>query len=207
MKERILLFIIVLGLTAFIYIFQSYTVWGLTLLVSLMALYALFTNIAYKICQSYRVNYPNEFEDIKQVALLGLWKACLNYDKNRGAISTYAYPIVKNHINIYVRGLRKHQNRYTSFSEPIKDNLTVEDIIASEIDYEEDIVDRAYVAEVTKKIPVVFTDEREQFIFKEYINGYTQAQTAQKMNLSQPQISRLQKRVKSKIYKLGGAYV
>ena len=49
MKERILLFIIVLGLTAFIYIFQSYTVWGLTLLVSLMALYALFTNIAYKI--------------------------------------------------------------------------------------------------------------------------------------------------------------
>lgn len=165
------------------------------------------TNIAYKICQSYRVNYPNEFEDIKQVALLGLWKACLNYDENRGAISTYAYPIVKNHINIYVRGLRKHQNRYISFSEPITDNLTVEDIIASEIDYEEDIVDRAYVAEVTKKIPVVFTDEREQFIFKEYINGYTQAQTAKKMNLSQPQISRLQKRVKSKIYKLGGAYV
>ena len=49
MKERILLFIIVLGLTAFIYIFQSYTVWGLALLISLMAVYALFTNIAYKI--------------------------------------------------------------------------------------------------------------------------------------------------------------
>ena len=49
MKERILLFIIVLGLTAFIYIFQSYTVWGLALLVSLMSVYAIFTNIAYKI--------------------------------------------------------------------------------------------------------------------------------------------------------------
>ncbi len=51
MKERILLFLIVLGLTAFIYIFQSYTVWGLAILVSLMATYALFTNIAYKIKQ------------------------------------------------------------------------------------------------------------------------------------------------------------
>ena len=49
MKERILLFIIVLGLTAFIYIFLSYTVWGLALLVSLMSVYAIFTNIAYKI--------------------------------------------------------------------------------------------------------------------------------------------------------------
>lgn len=54
MKERILLFLIVLGLTAFIYIFQSYTVWGLAILVSLMAIYALFTNIAYKIKQ--RIN-------------------------------------------------------------------------------------------------------------------------------------------------------
>lgn len=49
MKERILLFFIVLGLTAFIYIFQSYTIWGLALFVSLMTLYAIFTNIAYKI--------------------------------------------------------------------------------------------------------------------------------------------------------------
>ncbi len=49
MKERILLFFIVLGLTAFIYIFQSYTVWGLAILVLLMAVYAIFTNIAYKI--------------------------------------------------------------------------------------------------------------------------------------------------------------
>ena len=48
MKERILLFIIVLGLTAFIYIFQSYTVWGLALLVSLMSVYAIFTNIENK---------------------------------------------------------------------------------------------------------------------------------------------------------------
>lgn len=49
MKERLLLLFIVLGLTAFIYIFQSYTVWGLAILVSIMAVYAIFTSIATKI--------------------------------------------------------------------------------------------------------------------------------------------------------------
>ncbi len=58
MKERILLFIIVLGLTGFIYLFQSYTVWGLAILVSLMATYALFTNIAHKIKQRHKKKCP-----------------------------------------------------------------------------------------------------------------------------------------------------
>lgn len=58
MKERVLLFIIVLGLTVFIYIFQSYTVWGLALLVSLMSVYAIFTTIACKIKQRKKLKSP-----------------------------------------------------------------------------------------------------------------------------------------------------
>ena len=58
MKERILLFVIVLGLTAFIYIFQSYTEWGLALLVILMSIYAIFTTIAYKIKQRIDLKKP-----------------------------------------------------------------------------------------------------------------------------------------------------
>jgi 1,2-diacylglycerol 3-beta-glucosyltransferase len=58
MKERILLLFIVLGLTAFIYIFQSYTVWGLAILVTLMAIYALFTNITYKLKQRINLRTP-----------------------------------------------------------------------------------------------------------------------------------------------------
>ena len=66
MKERILLFLIVLGLTAFIYIFQSYTTWGLAILVSLMSIYALFTNIAYKIKQRQNRKSPQvKNEDYK----------------------------------------------------------------------------------------------------------------------------------------------
>ena len=58
MKERILLFFIVLGLTVLVYIFQSYTVWGLGILISLMTVYAIFTNIAYKIKKRQQLKTP-----------------------------------------------------------------------------------------------------------------------------------------------------
>lgn len=60
MKERILLFAIVFGLGVFIYIFQSYfnTLWGLAFLVAGMALYALFTTLAYKIKSRQLQKYP-----------------------------------------------------------------------------------------------------------------------------------------------------
>lgn len=51
MKERILLFFIILGLSVFIYIYQSYfnTVWGLALICLGMFIYGVTTNLAYKI--------------------------------------------------------------------------------------------------------------------------------------------------------------
>jgi len=51
MKERILLFIIILGLSVLIYVYQSYinTLWGLVLICVGMFLYALTANLAYKI--------------------------------------------------------------------------------------------------------------------------------------------------------------
>ena len=49
MKERILLFIIVIGLTTFIYVFQNYTEWGLALFVCLMGVYFVASAIATKV--------------------------------------------------------------------------------------------------------------------------------------------------------------
>ena len=58
MKERILLLVIVLGLTAFVYLFQSYTVWGLAILCCLMAIYAIFSTIATRIKQRKALKSP-----------------------------------------------------------------------------------------------------------------------------------------------------
>ena len=51
MKERILLFVIIAGLTLFIYIFQNHfnTVWGLALICVFMLAYGISANLAYKV--------------------------------------------------------------------------------------------------------------------------------------------------------------
>jgi len=49
MKERILLFIIIIGLTSFIYLFQNYTDWGLSLLICFMGAYFIVSSIAMKV--------------------------------------------------------------------------------------------------------------------------------------------------------------
>jgi hypothetical protein len=48
MRERILLFIILAGLWAFLYVFQyrMNTIWGLVILLCLMALYGVYTSLA-----------------------------------------------------------------------------------------------------------------------------------------------------------------
>ncbi|MBR6099164.1 glycosyltransferase family 2 protein [bacterium] len=60
MKERIILFIIFIGLGVFIYIFQSYfnTVWGLAFLCLLMSVYAFFSTLAYQIKKRILKKYP-----------------------------------------------------------------------------------------------------------------------------------------------------
>ena len=49
MKERILLFIIVIGLTSFIYVFQNYTDWSLSILLCFMMVYFVAASIATKV--------------------------------------------------------------------------------------------------------------------------------------------------------------
>ena len=49
MKERILLFLIIIGLTTFIYVFQNYTDWGLALFVCFMGAYFITASLATKL--------------------------------------------------------------------------------------------------------------------------------------------------------------
>ena len=63
MKERILLFIIIIGLTTFIYVFQNYTVWGLSLLICFMALYFIVASIATRVKARRELKYPKEKDE------------------------------------------------------------------------------------------------------------------------------------------------
>ena len=63
-------------------------------------------------------------EDSVQIALLGLWKACLTYDEGRGAFSTYAVSCCCHEI---LREYRDHRQRLDvlSMEESTADGLTL----------------------------------------------------------------------------------
>lgn len=47
-------------------------------------------------------------EDIQQIAGIGLWKACLNYDADKSCFSTAAYKFIKTEV---LQELRKRRRR------------------------------------------------------------------------------------------------
>lgn len=63
MKERILLFIIIIGLTTFIYVFQNYTVWGLALFICFMGAYFIFASIATKVKARKALKNPKDKDE------------------------------------------------------------------------------------------------------------------------------------------------
>lgn len=89
------------------------------------------TLMAYKIANKYRTNYNRYYEDIKQEALLGLWRACQTYNEST-KFSTYAYVCIKNTVNMYIRRFRKHEDRNISIYTITVDNLSIEDSLGAE---------------------------------------------------------------------------
>lgn len=62
-------------------------------------------------------------EDIQQVAGIGLWKACLNYDADRSRFSTAAYKFITNEVRMELRKKRRKLEALTvSLNELLPDS-------------------------------------------------------------------------------------
>ena len=162
--------------------------------------------LAYKIANKYKNNYNAEFEDIKQCALLGLWKTVKTFDKTKGfAFSTLAYRIITNEINMYLR----KESKYIKL-DLLSLDYALDDKESNLYDYLCDnndnyIIDNflceLIIQEYNKLKPL--HQKIIQFMFEDK----TQKEISKKLNCSQPQISRVQtkfiKNIKEK-YNLGG---
>lgn len=154
--------------------------------------------IAYKIANRYKINYLTEYEDIKQIALLGLWKAVLTF-KNTHAFSTYAYPVISNEINLYLRKNKKTKLDI-SINTIIHDNLTFEDILQDE-DNIEKLLEDIEILKINQILNEINITEKERKIYKLIQSGYKQQDVAEKFNMSQCQVSRIQKKIINKVCK------
>ena len=94
--------------------------------------------LAYKIANKYKVNNINEQEDIEQVALIGLWKAVLNYNMNkRNSFSVFAYKCIENEVLIFLRKNNLYKSEISIYT-PItckNQNLLVIDTLLDPRDF------------------------------------------------------------------------
>lgn len=159
-------------------------------------------NIAYKIANRYLINYRLEYEDIKQIALMGLWKSILTFDGEH-AFSTYAYVVIQNEINHYLRNVKKNTVKITSLETELADGFTVGDTIQDsndEIGKIEQIMDEGRASEALMQ-EVYKLKPRDRQIYQYIIEGYTQCEIANRIGTNQTQVSRIRKRIIEKTKK------
>lgn len=135
-------------------------------------------------------------DDIQQIAGIGLWKACLNYDADKSCFSTAAYKFIKTEV---LQELRKRRRRGKIATIPFTAlvcDLTTEgreelDILA--ISPSLDDIDwcdaETFWASLT---------ERQQFIVKARISGLIDEEIAAALGLSRTLIIHEKKNIRRK---------
>lgn len=157
--------------------------------------------LAYKIANKYLINYKDEYEDIKQIALLGLWKAVLNYnDSLKVSFSTFAYPVISNEINQYLRKQKK-KLLDVSLNNIVSDNITIEDILKDEensIERSEENMELLELKEIKEKV-LSGVKSKKRDVYREIDKGERQEKIAKIFKISQAQVSRIQKQINEQI--------
>lgn len=154
--------------------------------------------LAYKNAQRYK-NCGIEHEDLQQICLYALWKAVLTYKQEKGiAFSSYAYRVIQNEVNFYLRKNRKYfKNKY--FSEIVCENIKLEDILADTHNEIEKIESRIDNENYIRRIRNSNMKEKERQVLELSLKGYKQKQIAETIECSQPQVSRIIKKLRSSL--------
>lgn len=162
-----------------------------------------YKNVVYKIYNDRFTRIPsNEHikDDIIQEGLIALWKACQNYDESRGIkFITYAYKGVYNSMMCYASRHHKRERCIVSIEMSIREDrdgsvMTYSDIIASSDNSIEDYEINDIINQVISTM-----DDTAKIVCNKIREGYSQREIAVMLNTTQPQVSRVLKKLKSKL--------
>lgn len=135
-----------------------------------------------------------ELSDLIQTGAVGLIKAAERFDPSRGTrFSTYAYSLITGEI---LRSLRKRRGPITvSLDELHDEGFSPAETFAEYPDAFERAEDRIFAEQLISSLP-----ERERELIRlRYYSGLTQRETGRVLGVSQPQVSRIEKRALSRL--------
>lgn len=135
--------------------------------------------------------YPGEYADLFQTGALGLIKAVLRFDPDKGAaFSTYAYSRISGEL----MNNKKRVPMPAAFSldEPgSKDGACPAEKLFSDPEAFERIENEIFIEQIMSSLP---SWERELIALR-FFCGLTQKKTGERLGLSQSQVSRLERRI------------
>lgn len=146
--------------------------------------------IAYKIASKYYRTQYWDFDDALQIALMGLWKACLIWDPNKYRISTLAYNVINRDFIDY----DVQQKRQPDILFNLEDMCVTEDVPLSEVLVDEDAdvyktqEEQDNMRELNQDIVYILDDIAEELnvqksIVKIIYIMYIQSNTAKDVNM------------------------
>ncbi len=162
------------------------------------------TPLVYYIIRKYFPTFIHD-DDIIQSGLIGLWKSLIHFDNTKNIkFATFATKVIMNDINMEIRKRRKSRldiSMHTSVSGTSDDNdLEIYDSMSDNLSGVHDY--STYELEQCLRSDKFTEKERTVLVYK--YRGYTQKKIGDKMSISQPQISRIEKNLRTKFKKLYG---
>lgn len=130
-------------------------------------------------------------DDITQSALIGLWKAALKFEEQKGAFASFAYVVIRNEINKELRKLIHYRTRNSLCSDV---ECTVINTFASNTDIATEV---QFAIDTERALAIL--NEREKRITGMKLLGLGQREIAKKIGLSQPGVSKALRKIRLKI--------
>lgn len=146
---------------------------------------------------------PSNYDDMISIGIIGLIKAAANFDKTRNKkFASYAAKCIRNELFLSFRD-KSFEKKEVFLEDIVKVNdngkeLYLKDLLSSSSNsiYEDQ---DEHIFEILINLILNLLEKREILIMLYKISGYRQKEIAKQLNLSQPQISRLEKTICKKI--------
>jgi len=157
-------------------------------------------NIAYKLAWKYHSIFKGniDIDELKSIALFALTKSVKTFNKELGFnFSTYAYKIIQNEILMYNRNNQKWIKTISLHTPIIDDDILLSDVIQDDFNLNDYIDNVSRLEDLQKEI--LKLNSRYRRIINYRLQGMTMCQIAEKLNLSQAQISRDYQKILSEL--------
>lgn len=147
--------------------------------------------LAYLMAHRYKQKVSSfiEFDDLKSTCLFGLVKAANTFDESKGKkFSTFACKVIQNEILMLIRKENKNL-KVCSLDDIVVDGISYGELIKDEHDLEQQFFNSMEIDLLIKFIEEL--PGRLKWIINYKLKGFTQQQIAEKLTISQSQVSRL----------------